>query len=196
MDGLGAPRFSKRLRLAVGLISLAALTVSGIAGYLAMAAPAKTGFASTRSPRPVPDLQFQDGRGNPLALSDFRGRAVLLNVWATWCTPCREEMPTLDRLQQKLGGAAFEVVALSIDNGGVAAVRRFFEEVGVRSLSVYVDPSMRATEKLRIVGVPTTLLIDREGRELWRKTGPAQWDSPEVVQVLRAQIREERTDAR
>jgi thiol-disulfide isomerase/thioredoxin len=196
MDGLGAPRFSKRLRLAVGLISLAALTVSGIAGYLAMAAPAKTGFASTRSPRPVPDLQFQDGRGNPLALSDFRGRAVLLNVWATWCTPCREEMPTLDRLQQKLGGPAFEVLALSIDNGGVAAVRRFFEEVGVRSLSVYVDPSMRATEKLRIVGVPTTLLIDREGRELWRKTGPAQWDSPEVVQVLRAQIREERTDAR
>jgi hypothetical protein len=88
------------------------------------------------------------------------------------------------------------VLALSIDNGGVAAVRRFFEEVGVRSLSVYVDPSMRATEKLRIVGVPTTLLIDREGRELWRKTGPAQWDSPEVVQVLRAQIREERTDAR
>jgi thiol-disulfide isomerase/thioredoxin len=196
MDGLGAPRFSKRLRLAVGLISLAALTVSGIAGYLAMAAPAKTGFASTRSPRPVPDLQFQDGRGNPLALSDFRGRAVLLNVWATWCTPCREEMPTLDRLQQKLGGPAFEVLALSIDNGGVAAVPRFFEEVGVRSLSVYVDPSMRATEKLRIVGVPTTLLIDREGRELWRKTGPAQWDSPEVVQVLRAQIREERTDAR
>jgi thiol-disulfide isomerase/thioredoxin len=196
MDGLGAPRFSKRLRLAVGLIGLAALAASGIAVYLAMAAPAKTSFASTGSPRPVPDLQFQDGRGNPLALSDFRGRAVLLNVWATWCTPCREEMPTLDRLQQKLGGPAFEVLALSIDNGGVAAVRRFFEEVGVRSLSVYVDPSMRATEKLRIVGVPTTLLIDREGRELWRKTGPAQWDSPEVVQVLRAQIREERTDAR
>jgi len=114
----------------------------------------------------------------------------LLNIWATWCVPCREEMPTLDRLQQKLGGPAFEVVALSIDSKGIPAVRQFFEEIGVRSLAVYVDPSMQAMEKLRIVGVPTTLLIDREGRELWRKSGPAQWDSPDVIQRLRAPAKE------
>ncbi len=92
--------------------------------------------------------------------------------------------------QQKLGGPAFEVVALSIDSKGIPAVRQFFEEIGVRSLAVYVDPSMQAMEKLRIVGVPTTLLIDREGRELWRKSGPAQWDSPDVIQHLRASAKE------
>jgi thiol-disulfide isomerase/thioredoxin len=178
------------------LIGVALLAGSGIAVYLAMTAPAKTSFASTSAPRPMPDLQFQDGRGSPLALSDFRGRTVLLNVWATWCTPCRAEMPMLDRLQHELGGGAFEVVALSIDSKSATAVRRFYEEIGIRSLAVYVDPSMQATQKLRIVGVPTTLLIDREGRELWRKTGPAQWDSPEVMQVLRAQLSEDRTDAR
>ena len=122
------------------------------------------------------------------ALSDFRGKVVLLNVWATWCAPCRKEMPALDRLQQTLGGAEFEVVALSIDGGGAAAVRRFYDEIGIRSLALYVDSTMAASGKLRTVGIPTTLLLDREGRERWRKTGPAEWDSPEIVESLRAKL--------
>jgi hypothetical protein len=98
-------------------------------------------------------------------------------------------MPALDQLQQKLGGAEFEVIALSIDSGGSAAVRRFYDEMGIRSLAVYVDASMEGTGKLRALGIPTTLLLDREGRERWRKTGPAEWDSPEIVESLRAKLR-------
>jgi thiol-disulfide isomerase/thioredoxin len=136
------------------------------------------------APRSLPDLGFEDGEGRKRTLSQFRGKVVLLNVWATWCAPCREEMPALDRVQQKLGGPGFEVLALSIDTGGTAAVKRFYEETGVRSLALYADPTMRATATLGAMGVPTTLLIDAQGREIARHTGPAQWDAPEVVRGI------------
>ena len=93
----------------------------------------------------MPELVFEDDKGRKRVLSEFRDKIVLLNIWATWCVPCREEMPALDRLQQKRGGPGFEVLALSIDSGGAAAVRRFFDEIGIRSLAIYVDPAMRAT---------------------------------------------------
>jgi thiol-disulfide isomerase/thioredoxin len=114
---------------------------------------------------------------------------VLLNVWATWCTPCRKEMPALDRLQQQLGGRDFEVVALSIDRGGNPAVAAFYREMDLRALAVYVDPTSEATSTLRTVGIPTTLLVDRQGRELWRKTGPAEWDRADFVELLRSYLR-------
>jgi len=110
---------------------------------------------------------------------------VLLNVWATWCVPCREEMPALARLQQKLGGPRFEVIALSVDSGGVEAVKRFFAEHRVDSLAVYTDRSLQVNSALRVVGVPTTVLVDREGREIARHVGPAQWDSTQAVEGLR-----------
>lgn len=140
------------------------------------------------APRSLPDIVFEDGQGRRRTLAGFRGRIVLLNIWATWCVPCREEMPALDRLQQKLGGPGFEVLALSIDADGVAAVKRFYDEIGIRALAIYVDPAMRATGSLAIVGVPTTLLIDRQGRELGRRTGPAQWDSAEAVRTITAYL--------
>ncbi|MBI2315717.1 MAG: TlpA family protein disulfide reductase [Betaproteobacteria bacterium] len=130
------------------------------------------------------DVNFIDGEGRPLRLSGFRGKAILLNLWATWCTPCREEMPTLDRLQAKLGGPRFEVLALSIDAGGVPAVKRFYEEIGIKRLRIYVDSTMQASSDLRAFGLPTTLLIDAQGREIGRKVGPAEWDSPAVVKVI------------
>ncbi|OGA22350.1 MAG: redoxin [Betaproteobacteria bacterium RIFCSPLOWO2_02_FULL_67_26] len=148
---------------------------------------ARVGWAD--APEPIPDIRFADGNGAPRALSNFRGKVVLLNVWATWCAPCRKEMPALDRLQQKLGGPDFQVVALSIDNGGAAAVRRYYDEIGIRALAVYVDSTAEAAGKLRTLGIPTTLLLDREGRERWRKTGPAEWDSPEIIESLRAKLR-------
>jgi thiol-disulfide isomerase/thioredoxin len=114
---------------------------------------------------------------------------VLLNVWATWCPPCREEMPSLDRLQKSLGGPGFEVVALSIDAGGAPVVERFYKEIGIASLAIYVDSSMRAASQLAALGVPTTLLIDREGRELGRHAGPAQWDSAEALRVISSYTR-------
>lgn len=148
------------------------------------------GFApAAGAPQAVPDLRFQDGKGNLLSLSEFRGKFVLLNVWATWCAPCREEMPALDRLQQQLGGPDFEVAALSIDRGGAVAVRAFYEEMDIRALSIYVDPGSEAMSTLRTVGIPTTLLVDREGRELWRKTGAATWDNGDFVEHLRRQMR-------
>jgi len=117
-------------------------------------------------------------------LANFHGKVVLLNLWATWCGPCREEMPTLDRLQAKLGGPDFEVVALSIDQEGVAVVKDFYEELGLKALSIFVDESMTAPVALKALGVPTTLLISREGQEIGRHTGPAEWDSPEVKALI------------
>ena len=140
-------------------------------------------------PRPVPELRIQDDQGHDLTLADFRGRVVLLNVWATWCVPCRQEMPTLDRLQARLGGKDFLVMALSIDRKGVEAVRRFYHEVGVEKLAIYVDPSGKGSRSLAIPGVPTTLLIDREGREVARKMGETQWDSPEMVSLVERTMR-------
>ena len=142
------------------------------------------------APRALPELAFQDGEGRKRSLTQFGGKVVLLNVWATWCAPCREEMPALDRLQRKLGGRGFEVVALSIDAAGASVVKRFYEEVGVRSLAIYVDPTMRATATLAAVGVPTTLLIDRQGREVGRRTGPAEWDGPRSVSIIQEYLKD------
>jgi len=142
-------------------------------------------FTAYASPRPIAALEFEDGQGRKRTLADFRGKVVLLNLWATWCGPCRKEMPTLDRLQSRLGGADFEVVALSIDRGGQAVIKSFFDEIGVQRLAIYVDATAEAGTKLGILGVPTTLLLDGAGREISRVTGPAEWDSPEVIDTIR-----------
>jgi thiol-disulfide isomerase/thioredoxin len=135
-------------------------------------------------PHALPEVRFQDDQGRDLTLGDFRGRVVVLNVWATWCVPCRKEMPTLGRLQARLGGKDFLVVALSLDRKGVEAARGFYQEVGVENLAVYVDPSGRGSRGLGLPGVPTTLLIDQEGREVARKMGEAEWDGPEMVSLV------------
>jgi thiol-disulfide isomerase/thioredoxin len=115
----------------------------------------------------------------------LRGKTVLLNIWATWCVPCREEMPTLDTLEAELGGPAFEVVPLSVDRAGPEAVRKFYAEIGIEHLSLYINTSMRASFDLQAPGLPTTLLIDSEGRELGRLVGPAEWDTPEMIAFLK-----------
>lgn len=137
-----------------------------------------------QSPRPIPVIRFQDGTGREMSLAHFRGRAVLLNLWATWCPPCRKEMPSLDRLQSKLGGLDFEVVALSIDHEGTAVVQRFYNEIQLRALKVYVDPTTDAAGQLGIAGIPGTVLIDRAGREIGRALGPAEWDSQEAIALI------------
>jgi thiol-disulfide isomerase/thioredoxin len=139
-------------------------------------------------PRPLPEIRFRDDQGHDLTLTDFQGRVVLLNVWATWCVPCRKEMPTLDRLQAWLGGKDFLVMALSIDRKGIEAVKDFYREVGVEGLAIYLDPSGKGSHSLAIPGVPTTLLINREGHEIARKLGEARWDSPEMVSLVERTI--------
>lgn len=141
-----------------------------------------------QQPRTLPDFRFTDENGRAMTLQDFRGRIVLVNVWATWCPPCRKEMPTLDRLQEKLGGANFEVVALSIDHGGARIIKSFYDAENIRKLRIYVDNSGDAMTSLGIAAIPATLLIDREGREIGRKIGPAEWDSPEIISLIQAYL--------
>lgn len=136
-------------------------------------------------PQALADISFQDETGSPLQLSDWRGKVVLLNVWATWCGPCREEMPTLDRLQEKLGGERFDVLALSIDRGGVGVVQEFYDEIGLQHLQIRIDPTTRASRDMKVFGLPTTLLIGPDGKELGRKVGPAEWDAPEAIAFFR-----------
>jgi thiol-disulfide isomerase/thioredoxin len=141
-------------------------------------------------PRPVdlPPLTFTDAAGKPVSLADFRGKIVLLNIWATWCVPCREEMPALDKLDTKLGGKDFQVVAVNIDKGGADKAAAFLKETGVTHLALYTDPSGKLFATLKAVGMPTTLIVDRSGREIARLVGPADWASPEAVKVIEAAI--------
>jgi len=145
-------------------------------------------FIVHEAPKPIAAIQFEYGEGQLRSLADFHGKVVLLNIWATWCVPCRKEMPALDRLQATLGNSNFEVVALSIDRGGVDVVRKFFSEVGIQQLAVYLDPSGKAMRALGVVGLPTTLLVDRDGREIARLIGPAEWDTPDMVEFVKCTI--------
>jgi thiol-disulfide isomerase/thioredoxin len=169
---------------------LAAVIVPALLLLSTPAAPqrAPANFIIHPVPKEVPDIPFADDQGRALSLKEFRGKIVLLNIWATWCGPCRREMPALDRLQTRLGGERFQVVALSIDRGGPSAIRKFYAETGVRNLALYVDVSGRAGSSLGLVGLPGTLLIDAEGREVGRLIGPAEWDSPEMAAFLETQI--------
>jgi thiol-disulfide isomerase/thioredoxin len=139
-------------------------------------------------PRALPEINFTDAEGQGLTLADFRERVVLLNIWATWCVPCRREMPSLDRLEGILGGKGFVVVPLSIDRGGLPVVKRFYEELQLEKLGIYLDPSAKGSRALAIVGLPATLLIDRNGREAFRKMGGAEWDDPKIVELIRPYI--------
>lgn len=136
-------------------------------------------------PKPMPPLSFVDAEGRRVDLADFKDRVILLNLWATWCGPCVKEMPSLDRLQSQLGGDAFQVVALSLDRGGRTAVEPFYKKTGVEHLTVFLDPGSESMKVLSLRGLPTTILVDPEGRELGRVEGAVEWDSPEVVAFLR-----------
>lgn len=135
---------------------------------------------------PPPDVVFQDGEGVQRTLAEWRGRVVLVNLWATWCVPCREEMPALDRLQAALGGPDFEVVAISIDRGDEARPRAFLDEIGVKNLALYHDPTGRLSVQFGAFGLPTSILLGREGEILGRLVGPAEWDAPEAQTLIRA----------
>ncbi len=139
-------------------------------------------------PLDLPEIAFTDKDGKPKALADFSGKVVLLNVWATWCLPCREEMPALDKLETKLGGKDFEVVAVNIDKGGSDKAASFLKETGATHLALYTDPSGKLFSTLKTVGMPTTLVIDRNGKEIGRLIGPADWASPEAIAVIEAAI--------
>lgn len=149
---------------------------------------AMTTFVFKKTPEALPDVSFVDGEGESVNLKDLRGKTVLLNLWATWCAPCREEMPALDRLQKELGSDKFEVVALAIDKNGIEGARKFLTDNKVTSLKPYADPTAREGATLKVIGMPTTILIDAEGREIGRLVGPAEWDSEEAKRLISASL--------
>lgn len=140
------------------------------------------------APRGLADFAFEDEGARKIHLADFRGKVVLLNLWATWCTPCRREMPALDRLQAQLGGAEFIVLALSIERGGAPKVRDFYGETGVKALGVYIDAEGEASAAVRSAAIPTSVLVGRDGMEIGRLFGPAEWDSPAAIEFIRERI--------
>jgi len=146
-------------------------------------------FLFQDSPVDLPDMKFVDGAGRALSLRDFRGRPILLNIWATWCVPCRKEMPALDRLQAKFDPSRFLVLPLSVDNRGIPAVKKFYQELGLTSLGIYADQSGAALGIVGAPGLPTTLLLNEQGQEIGRKIGPADWDTAASIALLGGHMR-------
>ncbi|MFZ0606988.1 MAG: TlpA disulfide reductase family protein [Xanthobacteraceae bacterium] len=155
-------------------------------------------LALAETPFHVPDLTFKNAQGVDKTLADWHGRTVLLNLWATWCIPCRSEMPALDALQAKLGGPDFQVVAVNIDQRDPQKPLDFLKQVGVTHLTFYSDPTAHVFEDLKEVGkafgMPTTELVDRNGCEIGNMAGPAAWSSDDGVKLVSAAIAGAPTD--
>lgn len=180
----GARRFIR------ALLSLAVYAIAMGSGNAARAeapqgpGPGLQNFVLKTVPAPLQAVQFQDEAGNPHDLTEFAGKVVLVNFWASWCIPCRTEMPSLGRLQQAMGGKDFTVVTISLDRAGYVRAAAFLDEIGVKNLPVFVDPALRAARKLGVAGLPVSLLLNRKGDETGRLTGPAEWDSAEAKALI------------
>jgi thiol-disulfide isomerase/thioredoxin len=162
---------------------------SALAAKLAPMAKGELAALSVAAePRRAEQFAFQREDGAKVTLADFRGRAVLLNLWATWCVPCRAEMPALDRLQAEKGGPNFEVVAVNVDTARLERRGAFLDSIGVKTLTRYADPSGDAFETLRkdgkALGLPVTLIVDKDGCEIGAVEGGAKWDSAEAQALV------------
>ena len=198
-------------------IAVAAVLVGGIAGYLGIyglkgaggdpvcraaldtakrIAPLAHGevAALTMASKPLklPDLAFDDADGKPKKLSDWQGKTVLVNLWATWCVPCRKEMPALDRLQTKLKGPNFEVVAINVDTRDPEKPRAFLKDANLTALGNFNDQKAKVFQDLRGIGrafgMPTSVLVDAKGCEIATIAGPAEWDSDDALKLIRAAV--------
>ena len=160
-------------------------------------APLATGdvaaFLPAAKPLNVAKLTFKDGEGADRTLGDFAGKTVLLNLWATWCAPCRKEMPALDRLEQSLGGEDFSVVAVNVDTRNPQRPREFLKEINVAHLGFYADSTMDIFNEMRsfgrATGLPSTMLVDGQGCEIGSMYGPAEWDSGDAIALIRAALK-------
>ena len=144
------------------------------------------------APLRLPDLAFDDADGKPRKLSEWRGRTVLVNLWATWCVPCRKEMPALQDLQTKLGGPDFEVVAINIDTRDSDKPRNFLKDANLTRLGFFNDPKAKVFQELKAVGralgMPTSVLVDGQGCEIATIAGPAEWASDDAMKLITAAI--------
>jgi thiol-disulfide isomerase/thioredoxin len=146
----------------------------------------------TSKPMMMPDLAFDDGNGNAKKLSDWKGRTVLLNLWATWCVPCRKEMPALERLEAKMGSDKFQVVAVNIDTRDPEKPKNFLKEANLTKLGNFSDAKAKVFQDLKSIGLalgmPTSVLIDAKGCQIANMAGPAEWDSDDAVKLIQATI--------
>jgi thiol-disulfide isomerase/thioredoxin len=216
-DSQNAPRATSSRRIGMIAIAVAVGALAGVAGVYGIGsltrnagdaacqpsfdlarkiAPFAKGEVAAVTPaaKPLllPDLAFQDAACAQKKLSDWRGRTVLLNLWATWCVPCRKEMPALDELQAKLGSADFEVISINIDTRDVEKPKTWLKEVGINKLGYYADNSAKVFQDLKAAGkafgMPTTLLVDRNGCELATLAGPAEWASDDAIKLVTAAL--------
>lgn len=145
---------------------------------------------AAKSTESLAALAFENGAGKPTTLGAFAGKALLVNLWATWCVPCREEMPALDTLQQTKGGADFEVVTVNLDRGGAEKPRAFLDEIGVKALTLNRDPTLKLFNEAKArglaLGLPATFLVDRQGCLIAHMNGPADWAGPDALRVIDA----------
>ena len=148
-------------------------------------------LAIDNNPQPMPSLSFTDKDGRAVTLASFHGHNVLLNLWATWCIPCRLEMPSLDRLQGARGNGDFSVVAVNIDTARLDRPKAFLKEIGVKNLSFYADNTANIFSTLKqegkVLGLPTTILVAKDGCDIGTMAGPAKWDSPDALSLISAQ---------
>lgn len=141
-------------------------------------------FKPTENPAPVPQISFIDDAGQKLDLTAFKGKITLVNLWATWCAPCVQELPALQKLKAKHDNADFAVVTISEDRGGAKTVLPYLEKQGLTGLTRYLDPQSEIARGIKARGLPTTLLLDRDGREIGRLEGIAEWDGPEAATLI------------
>jgi thiol-disulfide isomerase/thioredoxin len=209
------PAATRRIPLAIGAVVLgAALGLGGFYGLGALTQtpgdPACRGAVSlaqkiaplargevaaltmATAPLRLPDLAFADGDGQPKKLSDWRGKTVLVNLWATWCVPCRKEMPALEQLQTRLSGPNFEVVAINIDTRDPDKPRKFLQDAKLTRLGYFSDPKAKVFQDLksigRALGMPTSVLVDGQGCEIATIAGPAEWGSDDAVKLIKAAL--------
>lgn len=176
----------RRLLLAAASAFFAAPALARLGPELATGSVAR--FALAKEPKTLPDLAFTDADDKPLKLGDYKGKTVLLNFWATWCAPCVKEMPSLDRLQAALGKDKFVVLPLSLDGPSRPKVAPFYEDKKLTNLGIYFDKGKKVLGAVDVSVLPTSILIDAEGRELGRLEGEADWDKPEALALMKAAI--------
>ena len=178
------------LGMDTGMMNLPGRRVALVLGVAALARPARAAGGDglhrlTEATRPLPEISFNTSEGLRQGPSAFRGRALLINLWATWCPPCVAEMPALDRTAAALADEGFVVLPLSSDRGGAAQVQAFYTRTGVTHLPVLLDPRGVAARVLGTRGLPTTIIVNRAGEEVARLEGEAVWDSPAMLATLR-----------
>ncbi|TNE36583.1 MAG: TlpA family protein disulfide reductase [Alphaproteobacteria bacterium] len=181
------------VRRAKFLATLMLLTFTGLGAATSTAfsqnlSPYLTGemekFAPNDSPKAFPDITFVDADGKARSISDFKGKVVLLNFWATWCAPCRKEMPSLNKLQGEMGSDDFEVVAISQDLQGMGKVQDFFKKYKLENLAAYNDKTVKSGRTAGVFGLPASLILNADGKEVGRLVGPAEWDSKEARALI------------